>query len=183
MRTIVPLLICVLGLSGCSSKSKPPDKEKTVTAEFRIALRTEPYKRGDRIPSGDFVELNRHVFPVTLGRRATDLTSVADGVVLGVKWQEASLERGSSLILRGFSYRVYNELVSPHGTSWKFGWSEPRDIGLHEYWDHLLTPVGIDPSDLQSPQLVLQWRCSNSKDFEVEDFLLREKELQTQPVE
>jgi len=177
MRLSLLLLLPIL-LTSCTEQPQPPKQTQTTAAQFRIALRTEPYKPGGALTSGEFVELNVHTFPVPIGDGPKELVSSSDGVVLLVKWQEAAIRKRSDppqpyLMLRGFSYRLCNRLVSPYGSSWWWNdWSDPMDVGLDGSWDHFLTPIAINSGDSRSPVLVLQWRWTEREQFRPKDFLL-----------
>lgn len=180
MRYII-LLLSVILVTSCAEDERAAETRETTTAQFRIVLRTEPYEPGDALTSGEFLELNLHTFPVAIGKGPRELVSSSDGVVLLVRWEEAILGKRSSpaqpyLMLRGFSYRLCNKLVSPAGSSWWWeDWSEPLDLGLDPSWDHFVTPVPIDPSATPSPVLVLQWRWPGREGYDAADFLLAPK--------
>lgn len=177
MRYVLILTFAII-LAGCAEEGQAPEKVETTAAQFRMALRAEPYEPGDALTSGDFTELNLHTFPVTTGSGPKELVSCSDGVVLWIRWEKAGVATRSDppqryLMLGGFSYRLCNELVSPSGSSWPpSDWSEPRDVGWDRSWDHYHTPLAVDPSAARSPVLVLQWRWTGDEGFAAEDFLL-----------
>ncbi len=174
--TIIPLLVLVL--ASCAEDREVPAKSEATTAQFRMALRTEPYEPGDALISGEFAELNLHTFPVTASGGPGELVSCSDGVVLRIKWDEARIQKHgtplqSYLMIRGLSYRICNRLVSPFGSSWRWDdWSEPSDVGLTRSWDQYVTPVPTNPSVARSPVLVLQWRWTGDTGYVAEDFLV-----------
>ncbi len=154
--TTTVLLIVILNVS-CAEK---PEQERWEEVQFKVALRSEPYKRGDTYNSGEFEDLFSLSVPIRIKSGPGEAHVVKDGFWLHVAWENLVLnERLNQLGFEGFRRRIDNHFKSPYGTSWwDIGWQEMGDVSISTEWDIFQTPVGIASSDQDPRVWCKMWR-------------------------
>ena len=137
--------------AGCSKRSGAPSplKEHWEALEFRVRLRSEAYKSGDAIDSGEFEDVLAMVLPIRIKEGPGEAHAVKDGVWLHTGWDGVRVvEDGKrrTILFTGFRTMVQNRFKAPYGSSWNDNdWQTIDRQSFHtEYWDFTQTPVGID---------------------------------------
>jgi hypothetical protein len=150
---LVALLVLVVGCDkriGAPPEVSRPLDEHWEAIEFRVCLRSEPYKPGDIIGSGEFTDVFRMTIPVRIKDGPGEAHAIKDWVWFHAKWDGVRVVEGDprKLVFDNFSYLVENRYKTPYGSSWwDNGWNQPGTTGLNtQEWRDLQSTVGIDPS-------------------------------------
>jgi hypothetical protein len=145
-RTTCVCFLVLAVLTGCNGSNEPTRWEEV---QFRIALRSIPYAKGDVAGCGPFQDLLLISVPVALTNAKGSAHVVQDGVWLHLQWDRVREQTmpEPALVFERLRYRFENCFTSPYGTSWRTTGCEP--LGTHAIlreWDLIQTPVRIDPS-------------------------------------
>ena len=141
----VILSLGVFLIAGCAKEEAPSWEE----VQFKVSLRSEAYKAGDTIPSGEFEDLVVVSLLIRIKRGPGETHTVQEGVWLHVAWDDVRLEHKpcACLVFEGFRILMENRFCSPYGTSWwDNGWQDRGRISISEEWNSFQTSIGIDPS-------------------------------------
>ena len=137
------VFLTVLLMTGCAKR----EASRWDEVQFKVCLRSEPYKPGDTIASGEFEDLRVVSFPVQIKRGSGEADTIQDGIWLHVAWDDMRVEDKPRpcLVFEGFRSLVENRFRSPYGTSWwDNGWQDLGNIAILEEWNSFQTSVGID---------------------------------------
>ncbi len=132
VSSVIALITLAL-LPGCGSESTPGFIDTAsidCAIEVQIAIRSEPYKRGDRINEGDFRVMSSNVFPIHSTGGAGHGVMSSNGANMEVRWdrvrlQERRLDQHHSpekrIAFDNFGFQIKNPIVLPNGTSYPNG--------------------------------------------------------------
>jgi len=116
--------------------------------EVQIAVRSEPYRQGDRMNGGDFFVVSSSVFPIHSTAGPGHVVCNSDGVIAEIRWdgvrrwQHGTEQRISFEKLR---FNMKNQLVLPNGTSYGFGFGySNQPTTLSGEFDILLGPATFE---------------------------------------
>ena len=159
MKSVSIIFLMIVAIAfGCT---KEQEVERWEEVKFKVALRSEAYKKGDTCNSGEFEDLLVLSIPICVKNGPGEAHAVKDGVWLHIAWDNLVLhKRLNQLGFEGFRRKIDNRFKAPYGTSWwDNGWQELGDVGISIEWDLFQTPVGIDGATGGDPRIWCKmWR-------------------------
>jgi len=149
--------ITLVLLSGCGGESTPVFRDAgpiNCSIEIQIAVRSQPYRKGDGMNEGDFLVVSSNIFPIHSTGGPGHVVCNSDGVVMEIKWDEVQLLESrmnqhhsfeKTISFDNFRLQIHNQIVRPDGVSHSFHGS-PNSLALSTEFGLIQTPLAFSSS-------------------------------------
>ncbi len=133
--------------------------------EVEIAVRSEPYRPGDRIDEGDFSVVSSSVIPIGSTGGPARIVCNTDSVVFELEWRDVQLfksrkdqhsEPNARLSFHDCRFRIKNQIVRPDGVAHQL--SMRSDLTLDQSFDPIFSPLTFSSDGGDERTLVIRAR-------------------------